>query len=695
MSESPLSTDVQFLTGVGPSRAPLLHRLGLETAEQLLWYLPRDVLDLSSVCPPEKLEAGVYQAVRGTVVDSDARMLKNGRTMVGVLIDCGSDYCRGVWFNQPWMRKRLQPGQHVLFSGKPKRHQGRWEFSHPQVQWLDEDDTTATPGIIPRYGLTEGLRQIDLHRILRAAVDEYAPLLADQFPEALRKQLGVPSLAEAIRHVHVPENLEQYEQSRRRLLLDDLLEFQLGLALRRRVWRARRGAPQLTTSTKIDARIRRLFPFRFTDGQNQAIREIVSDLESGIAMHRLLQADVGAGKTVVAIYAMLVAIAHGWQATLMAPTELLAVQHWQTIDGILSHSRVSRALLTGSLPAAERRRVIAGIDSGEIQLVVGTQALLQKDVHFPKLGVVVIDEQHKFGVEQRAQFSSPEEAAPPHVLVMTATPIPRSLCLTQFGDLDLSLVRDLPAGRQTVVTSRITGSGARTKAWEFLHRQLQQGRQLYIVCPLVDGANGSGGSDRAAAEQTFQELSQGELAKYRVGLVHGQMNRDQRTETMDAFRDGDLDALVATSVIEVGVDIPNATLMVVMDAERFGLSQLHQLRGRIGRGRHRGYCFLFSESESEDASSRLQAMERTSDGFEIAEMDFELRGPGDVLGTRQHGNLPLRVAHIGRDAALLKEARDVAFDLVRTGEIDTGDYRPLKASVIERFAAILDLPRTG
>jgi ATP-dependent DNA helicase RecG len=464
----------------------------------------------------------------------------------------------------------------------------------------------------------------------------------------------------------------------------------------------------LETTAKIDARIRRLFPFAFTAGQNRAVREITADLASGRAMHRLLQADVGAGKTAVAIYAMLVAIAAGHQAVLMAPTEVLTLQHWNTIETALAHSRVNRQLLTGSLTAAQRRNALERIRRGETNLIVGTQAVIQHDVEFQSLGVAVIDEQHKFGVRQRARFTSQGELAP-HVLVMTATPIPRSLCLTQFGDLDMSIISELPPGRQRIITSRVTGPHARNRAWEFLRKQLRAGRQAFIICPRVAGTSnedkGEAGEETseeaavadpiASAEEVYKELRQGELQEFQVGLVHGQMDRDLKAQAMESFRDGETQVLVATTVVEVGVDVPNATLMVIHQAERFGLSQLHQLRGRIGRGKFQGYCFLFTEAASEEALKRLAAMEQTSDGFKIAEADFELRGPGDILGTKQHGDLPLKVADIKRDALLLFEARHKAMDVINSGQFDKPQFAKTKHRVLSRFANALDLPQTG
>lgn len=691
MADSPLQSPVQYLPGVGPHRAELLARLDLRTVEDVLFNLPRDVLDLTHVARVQELEAGPVQIVRGRVVDLDGKRLATGKKMSAVLLDCGDGYVRGVWFNQNWVLQKFQQGQMVLFSGKAKKRSGRWEMSHPRIQWLDADDTEAHGGMLPRYGLTEGLQMHEMRRISRHVAAEYASLVPEVLPEEFRNRIPLLSIADALRAVHSPTSLEQYNAGRRRLIYEDLLEFELGLALRSRMWRQQSAAPKLPTTAKIDARIRRLMPFQFTAGQNQAVREIAGDLDSGWAMHRLLQADVGAGKTVVAIYAMLVTIAAGYQAVLMAPTELLANQHWQTIEKLLSHSRVERLLLTGELTAAERTRALERIRGGEVQLVVGTQAVIQKDVVFGKLGLVVIDEQHKFGVGQRARFNT-SGMTTPHTLVMTATPIPRSLCLTQFGDLDLSIISDLPPGRQKVFTSRVTGVSAREKAWDFVRQKLRSGRQAFIVCPRIESTSGE---DDASARAVYKQLSQGELRDFRVDLIHGQLDGDIKSAAMEAFRAGKTQALVSTTVVEVGVDVPNATIMIVVQAEKFGLAQLHQLRGRIGRGSFQGYCFLFSENDSPDALERLQALVQYPSGFDIAEADFRLRGPGDVLGTRQHGELPLRVADLVRDEDVLLPARDAAFELVRTGEFDEPHFLPLKIRVLERFGKLFELAGSG
>ena len=695
-SADPLQTPLQFVKGVGPARAELLAKLQLKTVDDLLWYLPRDYLDLTDVRNVRDLEADVLQSVRGRVVDLDGRKLSNGRTLSAVLIECEGGYVRGLWFNQGWILGKFRPDNVVLFSGKPKWKAGKWEIGHPRVQWLEADDAGDPAGaVLPRYGLTDGLKMHELRRITKAAVEEYAQYVVDPLPDEFREQCGLPTLRQGVRQVHLPATVAEAEAGRHCLIFHDLLDFQLALALRRRYWRRRHTAPVLPATAKIDARIRRLFPFTLTAGQEQAVREIAADLDSGTAMHRLLQADVGAGKTAVAIYAMLLAVAAGYQTALMAPTELLAWQHWNTVERLLANSRVVRAPLTGSLTAAQRREAQARLRSGELQLVVGTQSIIQKDVEFAKLGLAVIDEQHKFGVAQRAHFSAQADST--HILVMTATPIPRSLCLTQFGDLDLSVINELPPGRQKVVTSRVHAEPVRKKAWDFIRQKLASGRQLYVVCPRVEGEvpEDDTPSAGAGAEQVYRELTDGELKGFRVGLVHGQMDRDLKAASMQAFRGGNVQALVSTTVVEVGVDVPNATLMVILDAERFGLSQLHQLRGRIGRGQYQGYCFLFSDADRPDATARLHALETSSDGFEIAEADFKLRGPGDVLGTRQHGELPLRVADLVRDHAILSEARAAAFPLVESGAFDGADYTFLKVRVLERFEQQMELVGTG
>lgn len=688
-----LLTPVQFVPGVGPGRAELLHKLNVRTAFDLLYHLPHSFNDFSNVKAVPRLEANVEQSVHGVVVDRDSRKMQKGRTLVGVLLDCDGHFVRGTWFNQPWMFSKFHEGDRVVFSGKPKHRAGRWEFSNPLMHFLtpdDDDDVSTATGVLPRYPLTEGISMDQMRRMTASVVEHFVHELSDPLPDNFRNFHELPGIIDALRGVHRPASVQDFKQGRHRLILDDLLEFQLGLALRRRLWSHTSKAPPIPTSAIVDARIRRLFEFRFTDGQDAAVAEITADLAKTQAMHRLLQADVGAGKTAIAVYAMLAAVAAGYQTVLMAPTEVLATQHWQTFEELLHHSRVKRGFLIGDIPAAPKKWLLDEIASGECQLVVGTQAVIQEAVQFHNLALVVIDEQHRFGVRQRARFGRDSES--PHVLVMTATPIPRSLCLTRFGDLDISSIRELPPGRQRVVTSRVAEPAQMAKAWHFVRQQLEKGRQAYVVCPRIEGQDEA---DNAAADTVHRQLAATELSGLQVGLLHGRMNRDERRDVMDRFRNHEIDVLVSTTVIEVGVDVPNATIMIIQQAERFGLAQLHQLRGRICRGRFQGYCFLYSEADSPESKARLTALEESSDGFALAEKDAELRGPGDVLGIRQSGALPLRVANPVRDISALATARRMAFDLVRTGEFDGPDYADLKRLVLERFADVLELPRTG
>jgi len=685
-----LQMPVQYVRGVGPHRAELLKNLGIETVRDMLFHVPGSVNDFSDVRPVPKLEPDREQSVHGIVIDRELRQLSNNRTLVGVLLNCNGHFVRGIWFNQPWTYKKYRDEDHLVFSGKPQRKAGRWEFSNPRVYVLSaEDDIENAAGVLPRYALTDGIKMDAMRQMVRTVTEQFAHLVADPLPESFRQTHNLPTLATALRSLHAPTSVKDWESGRNRILLDDLLEFQLGLALRRRSSRILQAVP-IEVSAKVDARIRRLFNFRFTEGQNSAVSDIVKDIHMPQPMHRLLQADVGAGKTAIAVYAMLAAVAAGKQAVLMAPTEVLATQHWETFDELLADSKVNRCLLLGGLPAAKRRELLQSISDGSMHVVIGTQAVIQDSVKFRHLALAVIDEQHRFGVRQRAAFTGSLES--PHVLVMTATPIPRSLCLTQFGDLDVSVIRDLPPGRQKVVTARIMGSPEEARVWTFVRQQIAAGRQAYVVCPRVEGQSDD---DVASAETVFRQLSQSELSGLRVDLLHGRMDREHRHEVMGRFRDHETDVLVSTTVIEVGVNIPNATIMIIQQAERFGMAQLHQLRGRICRGSYQGYCFLFSSADTADAVDRLAALEKTADGFELAEKDAELRGPGDILGLRQSGAMPLRVADPVRDLTLLQAARRMAQELVDDGRFDRPEFRELRAIVLERFANVFDLPQTG
>ncbi len=686
----PLQQSTQYLKGVGPARCEQLRRLGLETVGDLLWHFPRAYEDLTEVRPIAGLCAEVVQTAHGEVVEIEGRQLADGRCLVSVVLSEGRDCLEGVWFNQPYAAQRFRYGQRLAFSGKPRWYRDHWQMTSPRVQILDATTLPGTPGIVPVYPLTEDLRAEQLQPVIRQAVERYADRVADLLPGALRERHRLPTAAEALRAIHCPPSLPEATVARRRFVYEEFLVLQLALALRRRELRDRQQAPPLPVTPLIDARIRRLFPFRLTADQDRAIGEVCRDLAGQRPMQRLLQADVGAGKTAVAIYALLVTVANKHQAILMAPTEVLARQHWRTLDRALAHSRVRRLLLTGGLSAGERRTALEAIRQGDVDLVVGTQALVQEDVQFARLGLVVIDEQHKFGVNQRARVR--RLGIDPHYLVMTATPIPRTVALTVFGDLDVSLMRQLPPGRQPVQT-RWVPENRRPQLYERLREGLRQGRQGYCVCPLVDESESL---DLKAAVQTYEELRTGPFREFRLGLLHGQLEESEKDAVMQRFRDRDLDLLVSTVVVEVGVDVPNATLLVVEHAERFGLSQLHQLRGRISRGTLPGHCYLFADTTNAKAKERLRLLTRTTDGFALAEADARLRGLGEFFGTRQHGLGELRFGDLIRDHDLLRLARQDAFALVsEDAALSRPEHLLLRRAVLERYGRTLDLAAIG
>ncbi|MBX7168331.1 MAG: ATP-dependent DNA helicase RecG [Pirellulales bacterium] len=684
-----LATPVQFLKGVGPRRAFLFERLGLRTALDVLFFFPRDYQDLSDLRRLDQLEEDVLVSVLGHVEDIDAKITRGGRSVLSVLLRDERGLMRALWFNLPYLRERFQVGQQVMFSGKPRLRENRWEMVHPRIQWIDDDDTPRGR-ILPVYPLTEGLNQGQLRRIVEGVLAQGVEVLDEVFPPEYLQAHWLAPLREALYEVHFPTSQESLARARRRFIYQELLVLQLALAVKRRQLHDTRIAPALPADARIDARIRRRFDFELTADQQQAIADIARDMAQTVPMNRLLQGDVGSGKTVVAVYAMLLTVAHGHQAALMAPTEVLARQHFRNLERLLAGSQVRCGLLLGSLPAARRAAVLAAVAAGEIQLLVGTQAIVQGEVLFSRLGLVVIDEQHKFGVLQRASL---KQAGPdPHYLVMTATPIPRTIAMTLFGDLDVSTLRQAPPGRQPVHTYLATAE-QRAPWWEFVRKQLRTGRQGYVVAPLVDESDEL---EAKSVETLYEELTDGELAAFRVGMIHGRMTAPEKEAVMESFAAGRTQVLVSTTVIEVGVDVPNATLMTIEAGERFGLSQLHQLRGRVSRGSFPGYCCVFADPTTDEGRQRLDAFVKTTDGFELAELDFRLRGPGDLLGTRQHGVPPLRIADLERDTELLTEARRDALDLVAA---DPGLARPeherLRKMVLVRYGRVLELGDVG
>jgi ATP-dependent DNA helicase RecG len=698
---SRLAAPLRSLRGAGPRLAAAAAEIGLETVGDLLWHVPHGYRDRAQVRPAAELrtgeEATVLVEVRSTRVRPTRR--RNLRILEVGAADA-SGPITAVWFNQDWLAERLRQGTHVLLSGKLERSGFRVE-AHEVVREAGGRPPEPgagvgihTTGLVPVHPATERLRPNRIRQWAWQAVG-LAPHAIEPLPAEVRARRRLPAAADAIRAVHFPESRRQAAAARERLAFEELLVHQAALALRRRSRRETRPGVPIGPGGDLARRWLRSLPFELTGDQRRALEEIDADLASGRPMQRLLMGEVGSGKTVVALYAMLRALEAGQQAALMAPTETLAEQHAATLDGLLASEPVPFALITGAMPAARRREALDRLASGELGLVVGTHALLEPQVELASLALCVVDEQHRFGVRQRAALDAkgPGGAAP-HALHMTATPIPRTLSLTAYGDLEVTVIRELPAGRRPVRTWAV-GEEKRAGAYEFIRERLREGRQAYVVCPLVSqGGEGDRSSDEAsheglqakAAEEEAERLADGELAEFEVALLHGQMPSRAKTEAMQRFVAGDADVLVATTVIEVGIDVPNATVMLIEGAERYGLSQLHQLRGRVGRGAHESYCILFADPETGLGRRRMEAIASIDDGFELAEVDLSLRGEGEILGTRQHGLPRFRVAELPADAELLGAARvELIALLERHRDLDAPELSLVRDLARERF----------
>lgn len=663
MSSDALETPLQFLKGVGPRRAADLAHAGLTTLEDLLYRFPIRYEDRSRLQPIASLKPGETASIAGRIVHSGLRTTRRpGFKIFEVLLSDDSGSLRVTWLNQPFLRDVFSPGQHVvLFGAVEMRGHGGLQLTNPQYEILDDEDgeTIHTGRIVAVYEKTGTLTAKMQRRLVHDGLQRLSAEIPDPLPEAVRARHQFPARYAALVATHFPpadasiDRLNAFATApQQRLIFEEAFLFQQGIMARRRLAAAEQKAHPVVVNDRIRDSARRVLPFKLTPGQRTALKEIVDDLQRPQAMNRLLQGDVGAGKTIVALLAALVAMENGLQAAFMAPTEILAEQHFQSIATLLGGSRFRVALLTGSTPAAARRTERAEIESGAVHLVVGTHALVQQGVVFRELGLVIIDEQHRFGVLQRATLR--EKGWHPDVLVMTATPIPRTLALTVYGDLDTSVIRDRPPGRLPIRTLAKPES-RRDDLNALMRTELDAGRQAYVIYPLVEE---SAKIDLKAATEMADHLAQEVFPQYRVGLLHGRMKADAKDRVMKAFAAGEIQILVSTTVVEVGIDVPNATVMVVEHAERFGLSQLHQLRGRIGRGRHQSVCCLLYQSPLSDvARARLKAMTETSDGFAIAERDLALRGPGDFFGTRQAGLPTFRLIDLVRDRALLETAQ--------------------------------------
>lgn len=660
MADDLLETPVRYLKGVGPKRASLLRKLGVETVEDLLLLLPRKYLDRREIKQVKELKVGEDAAVMGEVIAKGSKII-NDKKIVTVLISDGRDWMELTWFNLPQIENYFKKGDKVIASGRITIFRGIKQIAHPEIEILDERRSFPkwAGKIIPVYPSTEGLKPKFIRGLVFDVLGKLEGKLEDHIPIHLRKKRELLSREEAIREVHFPTSFDRVKQARKSLVYEEFLGFFLNLGVKKKEFQGE-GIP-LEKKGSLTKKLLKNLKFELTGAQKRVIGEIEEDLKRKTPMHRLLQGDVGSGKTIVALYTMLIAVENGYQAAIMAPTEILAEQHFIVLSDYLFPLGVRIAILTGGMRKKERERVLFEIENGDAQIVVGTHALIQENVNFKNLAVAVVDEQHRFGVLQRARLLHKGKVVP-HFLVMTATPIPRTLALTLYGDLDVSILDEKPKNRGEVVTVwRTEKKRDAIYNWVF-EKVLKEGVQAYIVAPLIEKSEKL---EVEAATELYKKLRGKAPSELNLGLIHGRMKKEERREVMEAFRRGEYHALVATTVIEVGIDVPNATIMVIEHAERFGLAQLHQLRGRIGRGSKKSYCILITpQNVSEEARERLKAMVRTNDGFDIAEVDLRLRGPGEFFGTRQHGMPQFRVADLIRDERILQMAKRDAEEIL-------------------------------
>jgi ATP-dependent DNA helicase RecG len=667
---------VTRLKGVGERKADGLAVVGVESLLDLITYYPRRYVDRTKEARVRDLVVGEEALVLVTVQRVSSRRTRGRPPKVLVTADVtdGSGHLRVSFFNQAWRERQLRPGMTVALFGKLEVYAGRKQMTNPVVDLIGD----RTGRIVPIYPQSEkaGLSTWEIGDWVAEALRRSQPRgLLDPVPDWVLDRFDLVTRTEAFAGIHAPESMVHRDVARRRLVLDELLRVQLALVQRKRhIERTTRGIAHRIDGPLVGAFVARL-PFELTDDQRAAVDEIQGDLAAPHPMHRLLQGDVGSGKTVVAVSTLLAAVQGGYQGAFMAPTEVLAEQHAQGIQELLGcvevpddgatlfEARPVRVeLLTNRVAGGDRRRILAGLAAGQVDLVIGTHALIQEGVEFRALGAVVIDEQHRFGVEQRAALRDKSaDGAVPDVLVMTATPIPRTAAMTVYGDLDVTVIRSLPAGRQPITTRWVRTDADEESMWDAVRGEVAAGRQVYVVCPLIEESEKL---EARSAEETYARLEAGELAGLRLGLLHGRLGSADKEATMHQFREGRLDVLVATTVIEVGVDVPNATAMVVLDADRFGIAQLHQLRGRVGRGSERSWCYLVSRSDTPEAEARLGALVETTDGFALAEVDLELRGEGTIMGERQKGRSDLKLASLRRDREWVEKAREVAFAIV-------------------------------
>jgi len=686
-----LTTALTYLKGVGPRRAEALRRLRLVTVGDLLYHVPHRYEDASTIAPIASLQSGMDRTVIGRVVSKGIIPTRKGLRIFQAVVRDDSGMIEASWPGQPYLDRAIAKDDVLLLSGPVRFFHGR-QLQPRETVNLGAGDEEFTGGrVLAVYPATEGVSYKVLRSLIEANLDGLLPLVHEYLPGAILARAGVPPIREALRMVHRPASIAEAMRGRSRLAFEELLFVHLLHQRAKALSREARRGIAFVNRRELTSRLRAELPFQLTGAQMRAVREIVADLCSPHRMHRLLQGDVGSGKTIVALFAALLAMENGYQVAFMAPTELLAEQHMQSITGLLQPLGIRPELVTGSLPARERKRIASRLASSEPVLAIGTHALVQADTRFGRLGLAIIDEQHRFGVEQRAALGEKGAVERPDVLLMSATPIPRSLALTMYGDLDVSTLDERPPGRRGVVTA-LRPDSARERVLSFLVRQLDAGRQGYIVYPVIEESEKT---DLKAATTMYAELTAGALAGRRTALLHGRVPAEERDEIMRRFRDHALDALVATTVIEVGIDVPNATVMLVEHPERFGLSQLHQLRGRVGRGAEESYCVLLGDV-SPEAAERLRLFEQTDDGFEIARADLRLRGMGDLFGERQSGVPTFRVADPLRDEELNALAQQEAATLIALDpDLRGAEHAGIRRALGERHARALELFRVG
>lgn len=668
-----LSDDIEVLKGVGPKKAQQLHGLGLCSLFDLLTHFPRSYEDQSSITPIGRLEAGERATVAGVITGlQEKRAGRRGMVILTATISDGTGFLQLTWFNQKFLKQKLKTGRRIFASGRTAyAYGGQGQLAMSQMTSFEivEDegaDMEAKCGILPVYSAGENVKQ----SMLRALTEQLLGLaeagelaVPEVIPEGVRQQYGLLPRLQACRQIHYPEDRQQVEKARYRLAFEELYLIQYGLMLLKKRRQERQQGIRFASCGSLTGGVLSSLPFRLTDDQQNAWQDICNDMERPVPMRRLVQGDVGSGKTVIAMLALVKAVENGFQGAMMAPTEILARQHFESFSGSLEPLGIRVALLSGRLTKKAKQEMYDRLAAHEIDIVIGTHALIQEDVSFANLGLVVTDEQHRFGINQRAVLEKKGRLVP-DVLVMTATPIPRTLTLTVYGDLEVSLIRQLPPGRKPVRTF-VRGRDRRELIYKFVLEEIKKGRQAYVVCPLIEMNEDSGLS---SAQEVYEELTGGIFYGIKCGLVHGKLKQKEKEELMQEFYEGKIKLLVATTVIEVGVNVPNASIMVVENAQRFGLAQLHQLRGRIGRGEYASYCIFVAEERTEAARQRMAVMESTTDGFVLAEEDLKLRGPGQFFGSMQHGLPDLKIADVGQDIDILLRARQAAMETVKGRE---------------------------